>query len=48
MKKLFTEPEIEIISFLCDEAPGVDSFTVGSSGGGVGGGNTDSGELPLP
>ena len=46
MKKLFTEPEIEILSFLCDEAPGVDSVTTGGSG--VGGGDNSDGELPLP
>ncbi len=27
MKKLFTQPDIEILSFLCDAAPGVDSAT---------------------
>lgn len=41
MKKLFTEPEIEILSFLCDELPGADSVTVGGEG-------EDGGELPLP
>lgn len=30
MKNLFTEPEIEILSFLCDTAPGVDSETLPS------------------
>lgn len=28
MKNLFAEPEIEILSFLCDVAPGVDSATI--------------------
>lgn len=32
MKKLFTEPEIEILAFLCEQ-PGADSFELG--GGGV-------------
>lgn len=45
MKKLFTEPEVEILTFLCDEAPGFDSVTTG--GDGVGGGE-GGGELPLP
>lgn len=32
MKKLFTEPDIEILSFLCDEPLGVDSVTTGGDG----------------
>lgn len=28
MKKLFTEPELEILTFLCNDAPGADSVTV--------------------
>lgn len=28
MKKLFTEPDIEILSFLCDTNPGVDSANI--------------------
>ncbi len=39
MKKLFTEPEIEILSFLCDQ-PGADSFDLN-------GGEVDGGDLPL-
>lgn len=46
MKKLFTEPEIEILNFLCDTAPGIDSADVGLEEGGVAGG--DNNELPLP
>lgn len=41
MKKLFTEPEIEILNFLCDEVIAPDSVTVGGGEGGV------EGELPL-
>ena len=48
MKKLFTEPEIEILSFLCDGNPAIDSVEVGAGGDtGVGGGEGE-GELPLP
>ena len=46
MKKLFTEPDIEILSFLCDEPLGVDSVNTGGTG--VGGGSDDDGLLPLP
>ena len=46
MKKLFTEPDVEILSFLCDEPTGVDSVTVGGGSGGIGGGEGD-GEMPL-
>lgn len=42
MKNLFAEPEIEILSFLCDTAPGVDSETLpggdeSADGGDIGG-----------
>ena len=42
MKNLFAEPEIEILSFLCATAPGVDSETrpgedQGADGGDIGG-----------
>ncbi len=47
MKKLFTEPEIEILNFLCDGVLAPDSVNVGGGEGGVGGGD-GSGELPLP
>lgn len=43
MKKLFTEPEVEILTFLCDETLAPDSATVGGGEGGV-----EGGELPLP
>lgn len=43
MKKLFTEPEVEILTFLCDEPLGADSVTTG--GESVPGG--DNAELPL-
>lgn len=33
MKKLFTEPEVEIISFICNELAGPDSVTVGGDDG---------------
>ncbi len=45
MKKLFAEPEIEILTFLCDGGA-VDSVTTG--GDGIGGGDNGDGELPLP
>ena len=39
MKKLFTEPEVEILTFLCSDTPAADSVETGGSG--------DAGELPL-
>lgn len=42
MKKLFTEPEIEILAFLCD-LPGADSFEVGKDDGT----GTPGGDAPL-
>lgn len=43
MKKIFTEPEIEILSFLCND--GADSYTTGgsgASGGALDGDQTDT------
>ena len=33
MKKLFTEPEVEILKFLCDDSVLQDSVTTGGTGG---------------
>ena len=45
MKKLFTEPEVEILTFLCDGLVGADSVTTG--GESVPGGSDDDGAVPL-
>lgn len=43
MKKIFSEPEIEILNFLCS-----DGFDSENTGGGVVGGGDGDGELPIP
>lgn len=48
MKKLFAEPEIEILNFLCNDIVGADSYSTGSEGEGVGGGDGGDAVLPLP
>ena len=36
MKKLFTEPELEILSFLCNDTTGADSVTLPEGDGAEG------------
>jgi len=38
MKKLFTEPELEILTFLCNDTSGADSVELPEEGEGEGGG----------
>ncbi len=48
MKKIFSEPEIEILNFLCDQ--GFDSETTsgpGLPGGAVPGGDVDENGMPV-
>lgn len=41
MKKLFTEPELEILTFLCNNNPEADSVTLPGEDSGTPGGDLD-------